>query len=71
MSWTRNRKYLDLLEKYPPFEECEDYYDFYDHVMALCKDHGIRLDEDSELFDADIGVLVKVLLALPDGWEEA
>lgn len=70
MSDWQTRENLDLLEKYPPFEECEDWYDFYDHVIALCKDHGICLDEDGELFDADIDVLVKALLALPDGWEE-
>jgi hypothetical protein len=65
----QTQEYFDLIDKYPPFDECEDYYDFCDHVLALCKDHRIRLDEDSELFDADIDVLVRVLLALPDGWE--
>jgi hypothetical protein len=65
----QTQEYFDLIDKYPPFSVCEDYYDFCDHVLALCEDHGIRTDEDSELFDADIDVLVRVLLALPDGWE--
>jgi hypothetical protein len=66
MSDWQTRENLDLLEKYPPFNMCEDYYDFCDHVLDLCEDHGIRTDEDSELFDADIDVLVKILLTLQD-----
>ena len=64
MSWTRNRKYLDLLDNFPPFEECEDYYDFYDHVVWLCKDHKVCLDDEGNLLDVDLDVMVKALLGV-------
>ncbi len=62
MSWTRNRKYIELLTKFPPFEECEDYYDFYDHVTILCKEHGVCLDDEGYLLDVDLDTKVKALL---------
>lgn len=62
MSWTRNRKYLELLTYFPPFEECEDYYDFYDHVTILCKEHKVCLDEEGYLLDVDLDTKVKALL---------
>ena len=62
MSWTRNRKYIELLNKFPPFEECEDYYDFYDHVSSLCKEHNVCVDKDGYLLDVDLDTRVKALL---------
>ena len=62
MSWTRNRKYIELLTKFPSFDECEDYYDFYDHVTILCKEHGVCLDEEGYLLDVDLDTKVKALL---------
>ena len=62
MSWTRNRKYIELLTKFPPFEECEDYYDFYDHVSSLCKEHKVCVDEEGYLLDVDLDTKVKALL---------
>jgi len=64
------KEYLELLEKYPPFDQCEDWYDFYDHVLAVCKDLKVCLDEDGEILEMDFEDIVKALLALPDGWEE-
>ena len=66
MSWTRNRKYIELLTKFPPSEECEDYYDFYDHVTILCKEHGVCLDDEGYLLDVDLDTRVKALLEVKD-----
>ena len=62
MSWTRNRKYLELLTKFPPFEECEDYYDFCDHVNYLCKEHKVCVDKEGYLLDVDLAMKVNALL---------
>jgi hypothetical protein len=50
------------LTKFPPFDECEDYYDFYDHVTILCKEHGVCLDDEGYLLDVDLDTRVKALL---------
>ena len=62
MIWTKNKQYLALLIKFPPFEECEDYYDFYDHVTNLCKEYGVCLDDEGYLLDVDLDTKVKALL---------
>ena len=62
MIWTRNRKYIELLTKFPPWEECEDYYDFCDHVASLCKEHHVCLDDKGSLLDISIDAKVSALL---------
>ena len=62
MSWTRNRKYLDLLTEFPPFEECEDYYDFCDHVASLCREHHVCMDNDRFFLDVGLYTRVNALL---------
>ena len=62
MSWTRNRKYIDLLTEFPPWEECEDYYDLCDHVASLCREHHVCMDNEGFLLDVDLDARVKELL---------
>lgn len=66
----QTQEYFDLIDKYPPFDECEDWYDFYDHVIAVCKDLRVCLDEDGEILEMDFDDIVKALIALPDKKEE-
>lgn len=66
MSWTKNKQYIALLIEFPPFEECEDYYDFCDHVASLCKVHGVCIDDEGYLLDVDLAIKVKALLEVKD-----
>lgn len=58
----RTKRRTEVLKKYPPFAEIEDYYDFYDHVEYLCKEHKACLDEDGDLLDVDLDEMVEALL---------
>lgn len=66
----QTQEYFDLIDKYPPFDECDDWYDFYDHVIAVCKDLKVCLDEDGEILEMDFDDIVKALIALPDKKED-
>ncbi|MDD3998055.1 MAG: hypothetical protein PHH86_10140 [Sphaerochaetaceae bacterium] len=58
----RTKQRTEVLKRFPPFAEIEDYYDFYDHVEFLCKEHKVCLDEDGDLLDVDLDEMVETLL---------